>query len=197
MANKALQMVTGANAILRLNEHTVMYAMNVSYDIQVQTIPVEPMGMYEVSAYEPIATYVSGSLTVIRRGGSTSNETLFTPRSGETEATSVISTRDPTKGNGLGNMLNKSANTQGNHVFFDPSSILTSQTVDIEVFIKQADSTKPSKLFTKIRDARLEQVSATLSKNNILMETYTFVAELMDGDSYTSSAEFFADLAVE
>jgi hypothetical protein len=192
MSGKAIQMITGANAILKVDEVTIAYAMNVSYDIQVQTIPIEPMGNYEVLAYEPIATYVSGSLTIIRYHGLGTAKTQAVAPTNDVEKEPIKSFID--RGNGLGNF--GTVNSQGNQAFLNPAEIIASKTIDIEVFRKQvkSDGTVSSERVIKIRDARLEQVSATLNKNSVLMETYTFVAEMMDGDSYTSTDEVVNDL---
>jgi hypothetical protein len=186
MAGKKTSLITGSNAKIRVNGVTMAYATDISYTMDVATVPVETMGRYEVLANEPIATMVGGNFTVVRY----------------TKAAKVGGISGAAaNGNGVGNWKGSgSPEPDGMHTHFDPAKILTAHTVDIEVFQKkQNDPTGDGEaqgvyLVKKIRDARLTRMAGSVNKRGILQESFSFVAELADDDSFTSGPSGEEDL---
>jgi len=185
MAGKKTSLITGSNAKIRIAGVTMAYATDISYTIDVATVPVETMGRYEVLANEPIATLIGGSFTIVRY-------TKAAKTGGVTGAAA--------NGNGVGNWQAPGA-TEAMDSHFDPAKILTSKTVDIEVFQKkQNDPTGDGEaagvyLIKKIRNARLTRMAGSVNKRGILQESFTFVAELADDDSFTSGPSGEEDLS--
>lgn len=194
MAGKKTSLITGSNAKIRINDVTLAYAVDVQYQVDVATIPVETMGRYEVLSNEPISTTVAGSFTVVRY---TSAAAKVNSSGG---ATSAISGAAST-GNGVGNWGKKdggetaATSNKGPSTHFNPKDILTSTTVDIEIYQKFVNSpgapsatATDSLLIKKIKDARLTRMSGSINKRGILMESYQFVAEMAEDDSYESGS---------
>lgn len=180
MASKKTSLITGSNAKVKINGITLAYATDVQYDVSVQTIPIETMGRYEVLANEPIATLVSGSFSIVR----------YTKAASEGGVTGAAAT-----GNGVGNWKSTENGAMSEH--FNPGDLLTSKTVDIELFRKTvndpADATGVE-IFKKILDARLTRMSGSVNKRGILMESFTFVAEMIQDDSFDAKYSGEADL---
>jgi len=180
MAKKKTSLITGSNAKIKINGVTLAYATDVQYDVSVQTIPIETMGRYEVLSNEPIATLVSGSFSIVRY-------TKAASAGGVSGAAA--------NGNGVGNWDGASGKMSEH---FNPGDLLASQTVDIELFRKNvndpADNTGVE-IFKKIIDARLTRMSGSVNKRGILMESFTFVAEMIEDDSFAASRSGEADLS--
>jgi hypothetical protein len=66
MANKIPSFVTGATAKIKAGGLTFAYAQDVSYRVNVDTIPIETMGRYEAVTNEPVNYTVSGELAIVR-----------------------------------------------------------------------------------------------------------------------------------
>jgi hypothetical protein len=182
MAGKTTSLITGSNAKIKINGVTLAYAVDVQYDISVATIPVEVMGKYEVLANEPIATSVAGSFTVVR----------YTKAAFDGQISGAAK-----DGNGVGNWKGTDE-PNGIKTHFNPGDILTSKTVDIELFRKsQNDPTSAvgAELFKKIRDARITRMGGSVNKRGILMETFQFVAELLEDDSFAATPSGEQDLS--
>lgn len=184
MAEKVTSLITGSNAKIKLNGVTLAYAVDVQYDISIATIPVETMGRYEVLANEPIATSVAGSFTVVRYTNAA------------TDATQGRISGAAKNGNGIGNWGNRAGGegtpstnrpNKGLSTHVNPGDILTSKTVDIELFRKTKNDPNNdggTEFFLKIHDARITRMAGSVNKRGILMETFQFVAEMIDNDSF-------------
>lgn len=184
MAGKSTSLITGANAKIKINGVTMAYAVDAQYDISVATIPVETMGRYEVLANEPIATTVSGSFTIVRY-----TSAAKAPRiSGAAE-----------NGNGVGQWKGTGSDeTDGVKTHFNPADILTSKTVDIELYQKFKNDPEAAGdviRFKRIRDARVTRMAGSVNKRGVLMETFQFVAELLDDDSFDAAPSGERDLS--
>lgn len=191
MAGKKTSLVTGANAKIRINGVTMAYATDVQYDISVQTIPVETMSRYEVLSNEPIATTVAGSFSVVRYTNAAKAGNI----SGAAENGNGIGYWGARTG-GEGSLIAGKNGGMSTHV--NPGDILTATTVDIEVFQKKVnDPSDPTGqiLFKKLKDCRIVRQSASVSKRGVLMESYQFVAELAEDDSFEAKPSGEQDLS--
>lgn len=178
--------ITGANAKIKVGGKTFAYASDVSYSVLVDTIPVETMGRYEAVTNEPVNYSVAGDLSIVRYTKVASGSSDTNPFKTNTQ-----------NGNGV--------NSSGLGSFFNPASILASQTVDIEVFQKKtADkgsdgNTLPNTdvlQVVKIIDCRMNRLSGGLSKRGLLVERMSFVGVLLATDDLTPTQSGDQDLSV-
>lgn len=151
--------VTGANAKVKFGSNTLAYCTDVSYSLDVQTIPIESMGTYEVHANEPVAYAVAGSFSVIRYA----KQNVNVSDSGTTDADAA----NDASGNNM--------QTVGAFNQLSPQAILGSKTVDLEVHVKNSNDVKA---VYKIGDVRCTRKAATLNKRGVLVDNYNFVARL-------------------
>lgn len=164
MAGKRAGFVTGANAKIMIDNSTIAYATNVSYDINVDTIPIEGIGRYEAWSHEPVGYSCSGSFAVTR----------YTKRA----AASNISKVDA-NGNTIDQVETGAAGNMAQHL--DPSQLLLSETFDVKIFEKTSDPALEYRVL-EIKDCRLRRRSGNLDKRGALMDQYTFVG-ILAGDA--------------
>lgn len=193
MAGQMPSFITGANAKIKVGTLTMAYAQDVSYSIEVSTIPVETIGRYEVVTNEPIAYYVSGTLSVIRYTKSAASVTGTTG--------TVLQGVNKT-GNSINNWNDASAGNIGKH--FDPGQLLNSKTFDLEIIAKISGSSggaiaavgstpevaagaNPAgstggESIIKIRDCRLTRKQGSITKRGLIVDQFAFSAVLADND---------------
>ena len=187
MAGRLPSFITGANAKIQVGGVTFAYCSDVSYQVAVDTIPIETMGRYEAVSNEPVNYSVAGSLSVVRY-------TKIAAANGM-PGTAV-------KGNGLGSV---NFNTGGVGSYeIDPGNILLSQTWDLSVYQKQqpgataggdtAVATATVEFIT-VKDCRFTRKSAALNKRGILVDRLDFVGILAHDDSFDSSNSGDIDLS--
>jgi len=187
MASQKPSFITGANAKILVGGKTFAYCSDVSYQVSVDTIPIETMGRYEAVTNEPVNYSVAGSLSVVRY-------------------TAVAHTNQmpgtATNGNGLGEVnMGSVGGIASDHI--NPGNILFSQTWDLAVYQKQESSaatgTAPGTIalteFINIIDCRFTRKSASLNKRGILVDRLDFVGILADDDSFVVSHSGDTDLS--
>lgn len=199
MANQVPTFITGANAKITVDGVTFAYASDVSYQVVVDTIPIETMGRYEAVTNEPVNYTVTGDLSVVR----------YTSLANNTAETSS------SKGNGLGNVTGTSGETQSFQ--FDPGNMLTSSSWDLVVYQKYATgagltgtsaiasgsadaaaiATGVSQLgVIRIADCRFNRKAAGINKRGILVDRLSFVGILASDESFAASPSGDKDLSV-
>lgn len=191
MAGKTTSLITGSNAKIKINGVTLAYATDIQYSLSVQTVPVETMGRYEVLANEPIATIVTGSFAVVRYTKAAKNGGIS---GAAANGNGVGEWGDRTGGEGA--LVQNSNGGMSPQV--NPGDLLTSQTVDIELYRKSVNDPTAAQgveLFKRIQDARLTQMAGSVNKRGILMEQFSFVAELIDDDSFKAKPSGEQDLS--
>jgi hypothetical protein len=199
MANQVPTFITGANAKITVDGITFAYASDVSYQVSVDTIPIETMGRYEAVTNEPVNYTVTGDLSVVRYT-SLANNTAETHSS---------------KGNGLGNVTGTSGENQSFQ--FDPGNMLTSSSWDLVVYQKYATgagltgtsaiaggTTDAAAIATgvsqlgviRISDCRFNRKAAGINKRGILVDRLSFVGILASDESFAASPSGDTDLSV-
>lgn len=164
--------VTGARAKIKLGGKTMAFCSDVSYNITVQTIPVEAMGKYEVFNNEPIGYMVDGSFSVIRYTAGMAALSKIPDQQGTEASLGTNISGNETDNNGV---LTKGTAPDAH---LNPGKILSSRTVDLEVVDK---SQIPGETrLVKIQDVRVTRKGASLNKRGVLVDNYTFVAILAD-----------------
>jgi hypothetical protein len=191
MSGKQTSLITGSNCKVVMDGKTLAYATDVQYSVDVQTIPVETMGRFEVLANEPISYSVAGSFSVVRY--------TKAAKAGNISGAAA-------NGNGLGAVIgtanNKAFNAAqsggGNSVHMDPGQLLQSKTVDIVLFRKAVNAPTAAgdqEMIVTIKDARITRKSGSINKRGVMMESFTFVAEMAYDDSFTAAISGEDDLS--
>lgn len=182
MSGKKPSFVTGANAKIKVGGKTFAYAADVSYQVAVDTVPIETMGRYEAVTNEPVNYSVAGELSVVR----------YTKVA---NANGMPSTN--AAGNGLGAVNFNTGGNGADHI--NPGNILFSTTWDLSVYQKQQAAeggpTSESSEFITITDCRFTRKSAGINKRGILVDRLGFVGILADDDSFDASHSGDADLS--
>lgn len=187
MAQKKPSFITGANAKIKVGGKTFAYASDVSYQISVDTIPIETMGRYEAVSNEPVNYSVAGELSVVRYTSIAKINNMPGTNTG---------------GNGLGKVVATTGGTASDHI--NPGNMLMSQTWDLAVYQKeQVASTgsgdtavvTDSVEFLTIKDCRFNRKSAALNKRGILVDRLSFVGIVADDDSFDVSYSGDTDLS--
>ena len=187
MAGLAPSFITGANAKIKLNDITMAYAQDVSYNVTVTTIPIETMGRYEVVSNEPVAYFVDGTLSIIR----------YTKAASNMAGTAA-------GGNGIGNWLFKSPVTANASDMMNPGQMLGSLTFDMSIYQKTEVDTgsqpstgtiSDSQLVTTLTDCRLTRKGGAINKRGVLVEQFSFNAILQSDDTFTASGSGDTDLS--
>lgn len=171
MAGMKPGFVSGANARIKLDGLTLAYCTDLSYSIDMATIPIEAIGSYEVKAYEPIAYSVNGSFSVIRY------TKHISPAAAAQTGESQSATGNPAEKLGTGD---KSIGKQ-----LDPGRVLASATFDMEIFQSTAAAVDAvegvaNRMF-EIKDCRVTRRSSALNKRGVMVDSYTFVG-ILAGD---------------
>jgi len=180
MAGQTPSFLTGANAKIKIGSITLAYAQDVSYRVNISTIPVEAMGRYEVISHEPIAYTVEGSLSIIRYTAA---------------ATGAGAAAD---GNGVGKW--NIVDDQTGDAQFNPQQLLLSKTFDLQVFQKENDGSVLSSdhgAAIKLIDCRFTSKGGSVNKRGILTEQFSFNAILMQDDSFTVSRSNASEIDLE
>jgi hypothetical protein len=187
MAAKKPSFITGANAKIKVGGKTFAYASDVSYQVAVDTVPIETMGRYEAVTNEPVNYSVAGELSVVRYTQVAKDNTMPGTNTG---------------GNGLGKVDFTTGGNGSHHI--NPGNLLLSQTWDLAVFQKtQAAATAggdtavvtESVEFITIKDCRFTRKSAGINKRGILVDRLGFVGILADDESFDSSNSGDIDLS--
>ena len=192
MANVTPFFITGANCKLKVNGVTLAFATNLNYSVSVPHARAKMLGSYEANSFDPLSYDINGSFTIIRYidGLKEKLESL-----GVTAPSGVDN-----KGNGIGSWTtvgqdNKFAQAFGNGSdgradrSLTPSSLQDGVTFDIEVYQKL-----PNDDFlgvSRLRNVRITQMSSQLSKRGNMMQTFQFIAQFLDEDSFIADSSSF------
>lgn len=185
MAGQKTTLITGSNAKIVINGITLAYATDFQYGVAVDTVPVEVMGRYEVLSNEPISYTVAGSFSVVRY----------------TKAAQAANLQGAAaNGNGVGEWAASGGQPVSQQL--NPSQILTSQTVDLQLYRKtqnavtagSAGSGTGAEIIKTITDARVTRMGGSINKRGVLVEQFHFVAILSGDDSFVAGNSGELDL---
>lgn len=173
-----------ANAKIKVGGKTFAYASDVSYQVAVDTIPIETMGRYEAVSNEPVNYSVAGELSVVRYTAIAKENNMPGTNVG---------------GNGLGKVDYTTGGKGSNEI--DPGNLLFSSTWDLSVYQKVQNAQdgvvteRTDAEFITIKDCRITRKSGALNKRGILVDRISFVGILADDESFDSSNSGDIDLA--
>ena len=188
MAGKQSAFITGANARIKIDGLTLAYCTDVSYNIAVQTIPIETMGTYEVRDNTPVSYTVDGAFSIIR----------YTAKAATTDTANPAITKPSTTGNAPG-AIGLKEGTLNSHL--NPASLLQSGTFDLtinEQLPNVAGTASTDENVFIIKDCRLTRRGMTLNKRGVYVDQYAFVGVLAGDNEGTVAAvdlSSFKDLA--
>lgn len=172
MAQMKPGFLTGANAKIKMFGKTIAYCADVSYNITVQTIPIESMGKYEVHSNEPVAYSVDGGFSVIR----------YTKRASSGTEGGIIADVASGTGNEPSRIDGGAGGKASEHL--NPAKLLLSQTFDLEIFEKGAAGEAQ---VTKVIDCRLTRRGMSLNKRGVMVDNYAYVGIIhQDTDAATA-----------
>lgn len=171
MAGISPTFVTGAKAIVKIYGKALAFCSDVSYSVNVQHVPIEALGIFEIISHEPVAYTVEGSFSVVRYARKSDNLEVF--------ANAVAG--DVTAANTASSMKDDEGRSLKHHI--DPSNILASVTFDMEVVEKDSgNNANTPRSFFKIEDCRITRRSSSLNKRGVLIDNYAFVGRLAQDD---------------
>jgi hypothetical protein len=180
MAGVRQGFVTGARAKIIIGGQTMAFATDVSYNVTIQTIPIETMGKFEVHTNEPVAYNVDGSFSVVRYTGDSAQAANIKDAAGNIAA--KPGTGPASNTNTLGVL--SSGTAPGDNL--NPSMLLQSSTFDIQIKEKDVTGSSETDVF-RINDCRITRRGATLNKRGVLVDSYAFVG-ILAGDTDTTDA---------
>jgi len=192
MANVAPFFVTGANCKLKVNGVTLAFATNLAYSVSVPHARPKMLGSYEANSFDPLSYDVNGSFTVIRYVDGLKDKL---------EALGIAAPNGvDNRGNGIGSWTtigqdNKFAQAFGNgsdgraDKSLNPASLQDAVTFDIEIYQKLPDGDFLG--VSRLRNVRIIQMSSQLSKRGNMAQSFQFIAQFLDEDSFISDSSSF------
>lgn len=163
MAKISPVFVTGAKAVVKVYEKTLAFCSDVSYNVNVQHIPVESLGIFEIISNEPVSYTVDGTFSVIRYASNVDQVQDFTTAYGD-----VLSAANSAS------QIGNDTNSLKQHI--DPAEILSSVTFDMEIMEKAAGVDGATRgTFFKLHSCRITRRSSSLNKRGLLVDNYAFV----------------------
>lgn len=163
--------LSGGNARILLDGHTVAFATNISYRIIVKHTSPRVLGKYEVEDLHPLSYDVFGSMTILRYAKGMAAIVGTKPSDAGDAGSSIASLKN---GIGLANQA------------FSPSQFLKAHMFDIEV--QQSTSSmgnNPRGIILpvfRLRDCRIDELTFNLDKAGVGSQTVRFTARFLDDD---------------
>lgn len=178
MAGISPSFVTGAKAIVKIYDTALAFCSDVSYSVNVQHVPIEALGIFEIISHEPVAYTVEGSFSVVR----------YARNSGNLQAFADAVAGDVPEANTASSMANDQGQSLKNHI--DPRQILNSVTFDLEVVEKGSSAEgapNNPKSFFKLTECRITRRNSSLNKRGVLVDNYAFVGRFAQDDVDTTA----------
>jgi hypothetical protein len=158
MADIKPSFVTGAKAVVKIRNVAVAFCNEVNYNVNVEHVPIEALGIFEIISHEPVAYTVSGSFSVVRYASDSANQ--------------LQAYRDAL-GAAAGGTTANTASGIGINSHINPSEMLSSTTFDMQIIEK---GTTAGSSFFSLTDCRITSRSSSLNKRGVLIDNYQFVA---------------------
>jgi hypothetical protein len=195
MSSKAPFFITGGNCKIRVNGVTLAFATDFRYSIKIKHSNVKILGVYEHDTAEPLSYDVDGSFTVIRYveglKKNLTNQGFNIPEGVSNSGNGVGSfTR-----NGPIEDVNSLRRTLQNVSYalvddgraneaLDPSKLSTGSWFEIEFYQKIPGGQTG---IAKIKGCRIVQADAQIQRRGVFSQTFQFVANGVDEDSFLAS----------
>jgi len=192
MANVSPFFITGANCKIKVNGLTLAFATDLSYSVSIPHTKARVLGSYEVDSLEPLSYDVGGSFTVIR---------YISDLKSKLESQGLTAPdRASNLGNGIGSWTNTNARSSiakrlGNGAdgradkSLVPASLQDAVTFDIEIYQKLPNGETLG--ISRIRNARIVQMGAQITKRGLMLQSFQFSAQFLDEDSFMADSSSF------
>ena len=167
MAGKLSSFMSGAQLVIRIGSVQLAYCQGISFSDNMTNVPVGGIGSYSFHAIEPVQYIGQGSLVITRY-----STKLFDA------AKKLSSANDkalPANLQGSGQSPNRDGNSLLDGVQFNPSVLLLSATVDIDVYSRADDQKTASVLVYKLEDCRFTNYAFSFTPGTIVQENLTFI----------------------
>lgn len=212
MAGKKPFFITGSNCKIKVNGVTLAFATDLSYSVAINHQSMKVLGLYEADTQEPLSFSINGSFTLIRYIDSITNSGGH-PNGVDKRGNGIGSF---THGNSITKTVGSFSNEGNVYESLDPSKLSKSTTFDIEIYQKvpgvtekdftdfkfqgvtdflqgrTSGTTRGSNSNTlgisRLRDCKITGVTANINKRGLMIQTFSFIANYVDEDSFLSSA---------
>lgn len=192
MANVAPFFITGANCKLKVNGVTLAFATNLAYSVSIPHARPKMLGSYEANSFDPLSYDVNGSFTIIR---------YVDGLKGKLESLGIATPNGvDNKGNGIGSWTTQGSKSEFNKAFgggadgradrsLNPASLQDGVAFDIEIYQKLPDNSFLG--ISRLRNVRITQMSSQLAKRGNMTQTFQFIAQFLDEDSFIADPSSF------
>lgn len=193
MADQKPFFITGANALIKVDNVTVAYATNISCQVVVNHVSPRVLGRAEVEAHQPVSYDVAGSLSVVKYGRNI--KSYFKEAAPNTAQDRGSGAGGFTQDGGVGGFVRKSLglgkltgeSTGAAEEAFNPSRFFQSQQFNIEIFQKvdepgASNSVELTPMFV-FRGCRFTGLQFQLEKKSPIILSMTFRARYYDDDT--------------
>jgi hypothetical protein len=176
MSGKLASFLNGSLLVVKINNVTLAYCQSISFNQNMNLVPVGGLGAFSYHALEPVQFAAGGNMRVVRWTTEEWNEigSKAVPENLSETSGGVVS-KDFTSGNGL---------VDRNH--FNPVNLLLSATFDIDVYGRESSSSEAltAKPLYKLKDCRLTNYSFSFQPGALLYEDMSFVClQIEENDS--------------
>jgi hypothetical protein len=211
MSGKVPFFITGANCKIKVNGVTMAYATDISYSVQINHQQAKVCGMYEADTLEPVAYSITGQFTVIKYIDSLksllASKGFKVPDGASNQGNGVGSM---TAASGFGRALGAlGGDFTGGRAYdaLDPSKLSRITGFDVEIYQKVPDTGRASTVnviggiltgnqvsengvlgIARLRDCHISGVTTQVSRKGLMTQTYSFIANYLDEDTFISSA---------
>lgn len=189
---------TGRNCKIRVNGVMLAYATDLSYRVEVTHVATKTLGIYEVNSIEPTSYKVEGSFSIIRYTEGAvkklNDKGLSPPAGAHNDGNGIGSwtvdrgsrpkITDP--GNKIGkNVVNNLIKDGGAHTSLNPGQLQHGITFDIEIY---EDIQGKRDGLSRFRNCRIVGMSTNISNKTTINQTFQFVAQYLDEDSFIADS---------
>jgi hypothetical protein len=176
MAGQVPSFVTGAKALVKITtgfgdaatDTVLAFCSDVNYSVNVQHIPIESLGIFQVITHEPVSYVIEGSFNVVRYAT-------------KIEEALVTNFRDLTGVEKTEAEFANDAQAAGVADHINPAKLIESSSFDLKIQEREKEivegEAKRSTFFT-IFDCRVTSRRSSLNKRNVLVDSYSFVGRL-------------------
>jgi len=169
MAGLAPTFQNGSNLKIRIDHQVHAYATGISFSEDIAVAAIGGIGSYSYDAIEPLQHAVRGSFVITQYLAPAFNSDF-------------MAGKKPTRAGSI------QSNTYTGSVSFQPKSLVSLATFDIEVFQKGATPTLDTTLYI-IKDCRLTSYNMNFVPGSLVTERVSFIAlEVNDAFAQTQSA---------
>jgi hypothetical protein len=188
MAGQYPFFITGANAKIKVNNKTMAFCTNLSYQVTVAHQTPHVCGLYESTSMEPLSYNIAGSFTIIRyaKDAKTNHAGVAPHGIAANDAGNSVGNWGGVWGGGVGNLLATVGvgNDGRANEALDPSKYDNGVAFDIQVYQKTPGGDIG---VSNIRNARITRASFNIQKKGPATETFEFVAQYVDEDAFVAN----------